>query len=174
MKKNVFIIIVSTFVLILMLWFVMKENIGISEKNIESDARWSQNIPPDWNMTQSLGNGVVAMVFFPYDNSDCVYSIYIKRSGLYWGYFFRAGGTISKIEELIVSFIVEGYDEIVYLSGNKQNVTSIVVDDGSNKNSFAIDYEEPFVFVLPNNAGNVQFYDIDGEIIECVQRTLPN
>lgn len=83
-------------------------------------------------------------------------------------------GTISKIEELIVSFIVEGYDEIVYLSGNKQNVTSIVVDDGSNKNSFAVDYEEPFVFVLPNNAGNVQFYDIDGEIIECVQRTLPN
>lgn len=89
MKKNTLIIIVSTVVLVLTLWLVMKDNIGISEKNVESDARWSQNIPSDWNMAQSLGNGVVAMVFFPYDNSDCIYSIYIKRPGLCWGYFFE-------------------------------------------------------------------------------------
>ncbi len=174
MKKNTLIIIVSTVVLVLTLWLVMKDNIGISEKNVESDARWSQNIPSDWNMAQSLGNGVVAMVFFPYDNSDCIYSIYIKRPGLCWGYFFRAGGTVSKIEEKFVSFSVEGYNEIVYLSMNKQNVTSIVVDDGSNKNIFAVDNAKPFVFVLPNNAGNVLFYNIHGEIVECTQRTLPN
>ena len=50
MKKNTLIIIVSTVVLVLTLWLVMKDNIGISEKNVESDARWSQNIPSDWNM----------------------------------------------------------------------------------------------------------------------------
>lgn len=90
------------------------------------------------------------------------------------GLFFRAGGTVSKIEEKFVSFSVEGYNEIVYLSMNKQNVTSIVVDDGSNKNIFAVDNAKPFVFVLPNNAGNVLFYNIHGEIVECTQRTLPN
>jgi hypothetical protein len=35
-----------------------------------------------------------------------------------------------------------------------------------------IDSEKPFAFILPVNAGNVTIYDINGNVIESIQRFL--
>jgi hypothetical protein len=143
--------------------------IGISEANIEKDARASQTIPEDWQVAKEATETITAMIFFPDDLSDHVYSIYVNRPGLSFGYFFRAGGSLGKG---VAEFRIEGYGERAFISMNEQQVNQIDIDDGSSIRTVKIDSEKPFALILPVNTGNVTIYDINGDVIESIPYML--
>ena len=100
------------------------------------------------------------------DMSDHTFSVYVNRPGLSFGYFFRGGGTLSGIQRGIVEFTVEGYNERAFISMNQQQVQQLEIDDGNTIQVVDIDRNKPFAIVLPINAGNITFYDVNRNTVE--------
>ena len=98
--------------------------------------------------------------------SDHSFSVYVNRPGLSFGYFFRGGGTLSGIQRGIVEFTVEGYNERAFISMNQQQVQQLEIDDGNTIQVVDIDRNKPFAIVLPINAGNITFYDVNRNTVE--------
>ena len=94
------------------------------------------------------------------------FSVYVNRPGLSFGYFFRGGGTLSGIQRGIVEFTVEGYNERAFISMNQQQVQQLEIDDGNTIQVVDIDRNKPFAIVLPINAGNITFYDVNRNTVE--------
>lgn len=113
-----------------------------------------------------------AMIFYFDDLADHIYSIYVNRPGLSFGYFFRGGGSIIETERYIAEIHIEGYNERAFISMNKQQVSKVEIDDGNEIQTIKIDSEKPFVFIVPNNVGSLTIYDINGNIVESVQHRL--
>ena len=55
---------------------------------------------------------------------------------------------------------------------NLQKINRLEIDDGNNIELLEINSETPFAIVLPVNAGNITFYNIDGEVVEFVNNPL--
>lgn len=55
---------------------------------------------------------------------------------------------------------------------NAQNVVRLEIDDGNNIRVIDIDSGKPFAIVLPLNAGNVCFYDTNGNVVEYLRQPL--
>lgn len=173
-KRTLGLFVLGLAVLILILLCgTAKYWLGVSKDNIESSAREFQGVSEDWKVTQETTNTISAMLFYSDDRANFSYSIYLNKPGFSFGYFFRTGGTISEIENGIVAISFEGYSDIVYLSMNKAEVNSILVDDGSEIKTIETDITVPFVVILPNNAGNVTFLDVDGNTVDFVRREFP-
>ena len=49
---------------------------------------------------------------------------------------------------------------------NQQQVQQLQIDDGHAKQAIDIDSDQPFVIVLPINAGSITFYDVNGNAVE--------
>lgn len=172
--KAMKVIILSTVILALIIIILFtKCCLGVSKKDIESNARQFQDVSDNWIITQETTDTVSAMLFYPEDHSDFIYSIYLNKPGCSFGYFFRIGGTISEIENSIVEFSFEGYGEVVYVSMNKEKVNLINIDDGSKIETIKVDDASPFVVIMPYNAGNVSFHDSDGKSVDIIQRNIP-
>ena len=104
---------------------------------------------------------MAAYISYPQDLSDHSFSVYVNRPGLSFGYFFRGGGTLSGIQRGIVEFTVEGYNERAFISMNQQQVQQLEIDDGNTIQVVDIDRNKPFAIVLPINAGNITFYNVN-------------
>ena len=115
---------------------------------------------------------LAAMVFYPEDRADHTFSLYWNRPGPSAGWFFRAGGSITPLQEGVVRFTLEGCGEVAYGSLNRPGVSQVVVDDGSDPRVLSLDPEKPFALVLPRNAGTVTFYDREGRVVEPHQEIL--
>lgn len=157
------IIILSIFLVAL---FWASDNIGVSADKLEADIRQSQKIADDWTVTGEVSDTMAAYVSYPEDKSDFTFSIYVKHTGLSFGYFFRAGGSIFEIEDGILALTSESLDERAFISMNKQKVIRLEIDNGIEVKAKEIDSEKPFAIVLPVNAGELRFYDVNGNIIE--------
>ena len=59
-----------------------------------------------------------------------------------------------------------------FISMNTQNVVRIEIDDGNSIQVIDIDGSKPFAIVLPLNVGNVSFYDLNGNVVEYLCRSL--
>jgi len=143
--KKIFLKIVIGVVLacILFVCFLYTNNeIGVTSSKLEADIR------------------------YPQDLSDHSFSVYVNRPGLSFGYFFRGGGTLSGIQRGIVEFTVEGYNERAFISMNQQQVQQLEIDDGNTIQVVDIDRNKPFAIVLPINAGNITFYDVNRNTVE--------
>lgn len=176
MKKKLLISLIIALIvgIVVIMVILLKDNIGVSKENIESDARDFQNIPVEWNVSKSTTDTMSALIFYSKDLSDYCYSIYVKRSAMSLGYFFRTGGSISEIENGICEFNIEGYDETIYLSLNTATTSQMLIDDGNTMETIAINKSEPFVHIIPSNAGNVYFIDDNGVEIDIVHRDIQN
>lgn len=166
--KKFMILIIVVFVVVFVAIFILyyTNHIGIPESRIEKDARVSQAISEDWNVVKATTEMMSAMIFYSDDFSDYTYSIYIKRHGLYYGYFFRLGGSEITIERGVAKISIEGYSEYAFISMNKQQINKVKIDDGNSVKFIEIDSNEPFVFILPLNAGRATLYDINGNSID--------
>lgn len=173
-KLHTVLIIVLNAVIVVIMVILLKDNIGVSKGKIEPDARKFHNIPIEWNVSQSTTDTMSAMIFYPDDFSDYCYSIYVKHSAMPLGYSFRTGGSISEIENGICEFNIEGYNETIYLSLNKSSATKMLIDDGDTVESIEICKSEPFVHIIPSNAGNVSFIDDNSNEINVTHRDVQN
>ena len=167
--KKIFLKIVIGVVLacILFVCFLYTNNeIGVTSSKLEADIRSSQKIKDDWTVDGSVSSTMAAYISYPQDLSDHSFSVYVNRPGLSFGYFFRGGGTLSGIQRGIVEFTVEGYNERAFISMNQQQVTQLEIDDGNTIQVLDIDSNKPFAIVLPINAGNITFYDVNRNTVE--------
>lgn len=144
----------------------ISSDIGIASGNLETDIRSSQKIKEDWAVDGSVSDTMAAYISYPQDMSDHTFSVYVNRPGLSFGYFFRGGGTLSGIQRGIVEFTVEGYNERAFISMNQQQVQQLEIDDGNTIQVVDIDRNKPFAIVLPINAGNITFYDVNRNTVE--------
>ena len=49
---------------------------------------------------------------------------------------------------------------------NELKVERLEINDGNSVQVIEIDSEKPFAIILPVNAGELTFYDINGDIVE--------
>lgn len=138
--------------------------IGVYESKIESDARKSQKIDENWQVSKSITDSMGSLLFYDTDTDDLTYSIYLNRKGFSFGYFFRSGGNRHEINEGICGFHFDGYG-MVLLSMNKANIERIEIDSGQKFKRIDVDSKEPFTVVLPENCGIVTIYDINNNTI---------
>ena len=154
-------------VCVLLLGFLyMDDDIGTSAANLESDIRNLQKIPENWIVEGDVSDTMAAYISYPQDRSDHTFSVYVNRPGLSFGYFFRAGGKLSEVQEGIAEFTTEGANERALISMNQQQVQQLQIDDGHAKQAIDIDSDQPFAIVLPINAGSITFYDVNGNAVE--------
>lgn len=145
-------------------------NIGIAQSNVERDARISQNIDDNWQVVKDNTSKVYAMLFYNQEHSKNILSIYVNRPGFSFGYFFRGSGNFGNAtDQEVAEFIIEGYEERVFVSMNKPQISRIEVDNGKSSYNIDLDSDKPFVVILPLNTGSISLYDINGNIIESKQ-----
>ena len=173
--KKIFLKIVIGVVLacILFVCFLYTNNeIGVTSSKLEADIRSSQKIKDDWTVDGSVSSTMAAYISYPQDLSDHSFSVYVNRSGLSFGYFFRGGGNLSGVQRGIAEYTVEGYNERAFISMNQQQVTQLEIDDGNTIQVLDIDSNKPFAIVLPISAGTITFYDVNGNTVEYWNNSL--
>lgn len=147
-------------------------DIGKTADSLEADIRLSQKISDDWIVDGSISDTMAAFISYPQDKTDHTFSVYVNRPSLSFGYFFRGGGDIVAVDDYIAEFVVEGYNEKAFISMNTQNVVQLEIDDGNGVRVIDIDSGKPFAIVLPLNAGNICFYDTNGNTVEYLRQPL--
>lgn len=140
--------------------------LGITAAKIESDIRSSQKIQDDWITDGTVSNTMAAYISYPQDMTNHTFSIYVNCPGLSFGYFFRGGGNLSGVASEITEFTVEGYEERAFISMNQEQVAQLKIDDGNSVQTIDVDSSSPFAIVLPTNAGNIAFYDVNGKNVK--------
>ena len=144
----------------------INNDIGTTAGSLESDIRSSQKIQDDWTVTGSVSDTMAGFISYPQNLSDHTFSVYVNRPGVSFGYFFRGGGSLSSVERYIAEFTVEGYSERAFISMNAQKAARVEIDNGTDIEVIEIDSEKPFAIVLLGNAGDITFYDVNGEVVE--------
>ena len=158
------VVILTCLFLVLVLYG--RGNIGTSRNRLEADIRAAEKMPDDWTVTGEVSDTMAAFISYPQDKGDHSFSIYVKRHGLSFGYFFRAGGTVVGVDQYIRGYTLEGYEEKAIISMNTQKVARIEIDDGNGIHMVDVDSTKPFAIILPVNAGNLTFYDVNGISVE--------
>lgn len=139
---------------------------GISQGQIEADARRSQKIPDTWQVAADTSDAMSAMVFYPEDLSESTFSIYVNRGGVSFGYFFRSGGGVAAIDSSVATFSIENCPDFALLSMNRPQISCIELHGGSEIGRISVDPEKPFALVLPGDGSNVTLYDTAGAVVE--------
>ena len=148
--------------LVLMGFLYLNNAIGIRPSQLEADIRQSQKIASDWTVEGDVSDTLAAFISYPCDRDKHTISLYVNRRGLSFGYFFRAGGSLSEVANGIAAYTIEGYTEQAFISMNQPGVNLLEIDDGSAIQVIDIDSSKPFALVLPVQSGNVTFYDTAG------------
>lgn len=159
-------------ILLLFLFLWGNNDIGIRKRNIEKEARSGSKIDDDWRVAIDTTDIISAMIFYPEDKSDHSFQIYVNRSGLSYGYFFRGGGSIPEVENYITEFTIEGYKDRAFISLNTQQVVKAQIDNGDTIEIIDIDSTKPFSLVLPKGVGYITFFDINDNIIPTIKHPL--
>lgn len=174
-KVKLFGIIISGILLVFVLFIgflYINNDIGVTANRLEADIRSAQKIMDDWTVDGSVSDTMAAFISYPQDKTDHTFSVYVNRSGLSFGYFFRNGGDIVEVEKYIAEYTSEGYDERAFISMNEQKVVRLEIDNGNGIEKIDIDSNKPFAIVLPVNAGNITFYDENGQIVDYCNEPL--
>lgn len=174
-KANKFIKITSIALLICIAFvsfLFLDHDIGVQSSKIESDIRSGQKIRPDWTVSGTVSDTIAAFISYPDDMTDHTFSVYVNRPGLSFGYFFRGGGDLIAQNKGIAEYTVEGYNERAFISMNKQQVECLKINNGISVKTIDIDSGKPFTVVLPVNAGEISFYDVDGNTVDFYEYRL--
>jgi hypothetical protein len=154
-------------VLVLVFVFLALYNngtMGVAESKIESDARRAHRIDDNWHLAKSISYPIGVLLFYDTESNYSTFSIYLNTKGFSYGYFFRSGGSGSKINEGVSEFYFDGYGRAL-ISMNKAKIERIEIDNGQEVKTIAIDSKKPFTLALPENCGIVTIYDINNNIV---------
>ena len=168
-------IMISSILLVVVLFIgflYINNDIGVTENKLEVDIRSSQKIMDDWVVDGSISDTIAAFISYPEDKMDHTFSVYVNRSGLSFGYFFRGGGDIVEVEKYIAEYTIEGYDERAFISMNEQKVVRLEIGNGNDGEVIEIDGNKPFAIVLPVNVGSITFYDENGQIVDYYNQLM--
>ena len=168
MKKRLLNIILGVIAacVLFVAFLAVNNDIGVRASRLEEDIRTGQKISDAWTVEGSVSDRMAAFLSYPQDRSEHTFSIYIKHSGLSFGYFFRAGGNLAGVEDHIAEFSLKGYPERAFLSMNAPKVVKLEVDNGTGIQVIDLDRDKPFAIVLPVDAGDLTFYDENGQVVE--------
>ncbi len=167
MKKQVSSIVALLIVVgVVMMFLFANGDIGHPKAKLEQEMRQSQHIAEDWKTVGVASHDLAAYISYPDTKETHVFSIYVNRPGLSFGWFFRGGGTLSAIDRGILEAHLEEGKQHAFLSMNHAGVVRVEIDDGTEVKTVELEPEEPFVLVLPTDAGNITFYAADGTIVE--------
>lgn len=136
---------------------------GVPVNRLEQDARRSQKIDASWDVSKADNDEIGALLFYNTQADNFIFSIYLNRPGLSYGYFFRSGGAVGDIMDGVVEF---SYDNngTALISMNKPQISKI--EFGNEKiSTIEVDPLKPFVVTIPKNCGSFAMYDINGEVI---------
>lgn len=150
-------------VVIVLLAFVIvwkADIVGVSAGGVEQNARVSQDIEEDWEVAQASNEDICAMLFYDKEETTCIYSVYLSKEGMSYGYFFNQGGEDAYITENVKALIFEGRG-IAVMSMNVDGVSEIVTDS----QTIQVDSEKPFVVLLPIGCGDITLYDAQKNIV---------
>ena len=100
-------ILVTVFIIMIVI-LDFNNDIGIYKVNIEKETRLSQKIPTDWAVYKSETESIESMIFYNNIAKNHRFSNYVNRKGLFFGYFFRGGGSLRTTLYNVVRFQVEG------------------------------------------------------------------
>ena len=153
--------------IIVLLAFVIIWNaniIGVAAGSLEKDAREEQNIADSWEMAQAVNDELCAMLFYDEKTSDYTYSIYMKKEGTAYGYFFSQGGQDPYISDGVRGMVFDDKG-IALLSMNEDKVCKIEVDNNMTSKTIEIDPTKPFVIVMPVNSGEITMYNSLGNVV---------
>lgn len=165
MRIKKYMIAIVTIVGLILLILVSGGNVGVSKNNMEKDARKEHKIQENWSTASSINDDFGAFLFYNNDLSDYTFSIYQKRDGFPYRYFFRYGGSMPDITENIRIFKYDGKGSII-LSLNKVKVAKIEVYNSSQQNEvIAIDSDKPFSIIIPDGVRETRIYNIYGDMI---------
>lgn len=94
---------------------------GVSQADIEADARESQKIDESWLCVKASEDDVTAMLFYDEFLGDYKVSIYTNPADRPFGSFFLYGGTTNAENEGIAEYLISDSGDRVYMSMNLQN-----------------------------------------------------
>ncbi len=164
-----FSIVFLVFIMLLtVLYFLFADNIGISAKNLEKDARLASKTDDSWLAVTDVGEELGGVLLYNEECDDWNYHVYLNRPGLDYGYHFRAGGSVPEIENNVGVYSFDGADEQIIMSMNNAKIEKIAVS-GRLLQTIDIDSDKPFVLVMPEGC-NFSFYDVNKQEIEYNKR----
>lgn len=136
---------------------------GVPVDRLEQDARKSQKIDASWDVSKADNDEIGALLFYSKQADKFVFSIYLNRPGLSYGYFFRSGGAVGDIMDGVAEFSY-GSNGTALISMNKPQISKI--EFGNEKlSTMEVDPLKPFAVTLPKNCDSFAMYDINGEVI---------
>lgn len=182
MKKATFKtpLLVSAFILACTVCFFLSSgHVGVPRSRLEEDLRTSQRVPDDWAVIGSVSDSAAAYIFYPPARNTYSYSIYVNRPGFSFGYFFRGSRSVAGIvgektalPAEVEEIPIDGSGESAYVSMNFSGIERVEIDNGADIQTVVLDGNEPFAILLPQNAGQVTFYDHNGNPAQVKQRQL--
>lgn len=153
--------------------------IGVPEFRLEQDLRTSQQIPDSWTVLGDRTAQAAVFLFYPPDQTTYGVTVYRNEPGLSFGYFFRGShmvagvhGSTEEISAEIEEIPLDGTGLIAYVSLNAAGIQRMEQNDGNTVETHLLDGQSPFVFLLPQSAGEVTFYDGDGTVVETQTRNI--
>ncbi|TCK92669.1 hypothetical protein EDC19_1822 [Natranaerovirga hydrolytica] len=165
MKTKKLIIALSILlVVVLYIGLYSNGNMGVSRNRLEKDARKSQEIDATWLVTKDVTDKMGALLFYNKELNQHTFSVYLKRDGFSYGYFFGEGGSLSSSGSEVQGFSYQDKG-MALISMNTKNVEEITLNDGQNIERIKINPLEPFAIIIPHNVDVVQLYDSNGKSI---------
>lgn len=171
MKTEKIPILVGVVLIILLAFLIVwkADILGVSGSRLEQDAREKQNVQRDWELAQAINEDICAMLFYDEDRQKYVYSIYLTREGLSYGYFYTEGGSDSQMEEKVKGIAFEDKG-IVLLSLNQDNICKVVIGNGVANETIPVDSTKPFALVLSEDCSEIAMYDAQDNIVTSYDR----
>ena len=82
------------------------------------------------------------------------------------GIFSGWGGDLPEMEKYITGIQVYTGMDRAFVSTNTFQVERLEIDDGNSVEIVEIDSGRPFTIILPDHAGEITFYDTEGNPVE--------
>ena len=145
---------------------------GVPLDKLQSFSRQHQPIPEEWLCIEEVKGDVATLLFYPEDQSNACYVIYMKGNGLSFGYHSRSRGFMYSIQEGICEYRYADKNVTVFLSLNQPDVrfAELTHEDGT-KETLVLDAGEPFAMIVPIET-TVVFHDAEGPIDESVRAVV--
>lgn len=157
--------VLAGFMLLILIFLYNNSAIGTYKTNVEKDARVSQRIPDNWQVSKVETKSISSMLFYDDSREKYKVSIYVNNQGFSFGYFFRYGAAGENVNDALV-LKMKGFDEKIYMSMNKQQIAKIEINTSNGVETMEIDNSKPFTIILPANSEILKMYDINGDIVE--------
>lgn len=164
-KEKIPMLVGAVLIILLAFLIVLKADImGVSGSRLEQDAREQQKVQSSWELAQAINEDICAMLFYDENRQEYVYSVYLTREGMSYGYFFAEGGSDSHMTEKVKGIAFENKG-IVLLSLNQDNICKVITENDVDRETIFVDSTKPFALVLPADCNEIVMYDTQDNIV---------